>query len=61
MRIMKVDKENGIIVVHGAVPGPKKGVLKIQDAIKKDWPEVDLSIGVSGMGSTSEKLEAAAA
>lgn len=61
LRIMKVDKENGIIVVHGAVPGPKKGVLKIQDAIKKDWPEVDLSIGVSGMGSTSEKLEAAAA
>ncbi|KAI7086902.1 hypothetical protein KC356_g4604 [Hortaea werneckii] len=59
LKIMKVDRENGIVVVHGAVPGPKKGVLKIQDAIKKPWPEVDLSIGVSTMGSTSEKLEAA--
>ncbi|TKA22168.1 hypothetical protein B0A50_08334 [Salinomyces thailandicus] len=59
LKIMKVDKENGIVVVHGAVPGPKKSVLKIQDAIKKPWPEIDLSIGVSGMGSTSEKLEAA--
>ena len=59
LKIMKVDRENGIVVVHGAVPGPKKGVLKIQDAIKKPWPEVDLSVGVSTMGSTSEKLEAA--
>lgn len=57
LKVMKVDAANGIVVVHGAVPGPKKGIVKIQDAIKKPWPEVDLSIGVSKMGSTSEALE----
>lgn len=60
LRIMKIDKENGIVVVHGAVPGPKKGIVKLQDAIKKPWPKVDLMVGVNSMGSTSEKLEAAA-
>jgi large subunit ribosomal protein L3 len=57
LRVMKVDRENGIVVVHGAVPGPKKGVVQIQDAIKKPWPEVDLRMGVASMGSTAEKLE----
>jgi len=60
LKVLKVDVENGIVVVHGAVPGPKKGIVKLQDAIKKPWPEVDLGIGVSSMGSTSEALEAAA-
>ena len=59
LRVMKVDKETGIVVVHGAVPGPKKGIVKLQDAIKKPWPEVDLSVGVSKMGSTAEMLEPA--
>ncbi|PNS14118.1 54S ribosomal protein L9, mitochondrial [Sphaceloma murrayae] len=40
LRVMKVDKENGIVVVHGCVPGPKKSVVKLQDAVKKPWPEV---------------------
>lgn len=60
LRVMKVDRENGIVVVHGAVPGPKKGIVKIQDAIKKPWPEVDLGVGLSMMGNTAEKLEMAA-
>jgi large subunit ribosomal protein L3 len=47
LKIMKVDAENGIVVVHGAVPGPKKGMVKIQDAIKKPWPDVDLAMGLS--------------
>lgn len=59
LKIMKVDKENGIVVVHGAVPGPKKAIVRIQDAIKKPWPEIDLNAGVSTMGSTSQKLEQA--
>ncbi|EMC97733.1 hypothetical protein BAUCODRAFT_33458 [Baudoinia panamericana UAMH 10762] len=58
LKVLKVDKENGIVVVNGAVPGPKKSIVKIQDAIKKPWPEVGLTIGVSTMGSTSEALEA---
>lgn len=39
LKVMKVDKENGIVVVHGAVPGPKNCVVKLQDAIKKPWPD----------------------
>jgi large subunit ribosomal protein L3 len=38
LKVLKVDKENGIVVVHGAVPGPKNCVVKLQDAIKKPWP-----------------------
>lgn len=45
LKVMKVDAENGIVVVHGAVPGPRYGVVKIQDAIKKPWPEVDAAVG----------------
>jgi len=57
LKVLRVDKENGIVVVHGAVPGPKKGIVKLQDAIKKPWPQVELSVGVSKMGSTAEALE----
>lgn len=46
LKVMKVDAENGIVVVHGCVPGPKYGIVKIQDAIKKSWPEVDAAIGL---------------
>ncbi|KAL2109419.1 hypothetical protein VUR80DRAFT_2477 [Thermomyces stellatus] len=35
LRVLRVDNELGIVVVHGAVPGPKGCVVKIQDAIKK--------------------------
>lgn len=59
LKVLKVDKENGIVVVNGAVPGPKKGIVKLQDAIKKPWPAVDLSTGVSAMGSTADMLEVA--
>jgi len=41
LRIMKVDAENGIVVVSGAIPGPKYSIVKVQDAIKKPWPAVD--------------------
>ncbi|THC94594.1 hypothetical protein EYZ11_005917 [Aspergillus tanneri] len=37
--ILKVDQENGIVVVNGSVSGPKGCVVRIQDAIKKPWPE----------------------
>ncbi|KXL51565.1 hypothetical protein M433DRAFT_140512 [Acidomyces richmondensis BFW] len=57
VKVMKVDPKNGIVVVHGPVPGPKNGIVHIQDALKKPWPQVDLSTGVSQMGSTAEKLE----
>ncbi|PLN75574.1 mitochondrial 54S ribosomal protein YmL9 [Aspergillus taichungensis] len=40
LKVLKVDSENGIIVVQGAVSGPKGCQVRIQDAIKKPWPEV---------------------
>jgi large subunit ribosomal protein L3 len=46
LRVMKVDLEGGIVVVNGAVPGPKYSIVKLQDAIKKPWPKVDASVGL---------------
>ncbi|KAJ5323018.1 hypothetical protein N7541_006190 [Penicillium brevicompactum] len=40
LKILKVDSANGIVVVSGAVSGPKGCTVRIQDAIKKPWPEV---------------------
>ncbi|KAL2000560.1 hypothetical protein VTN02DRAFT_2926 [Thermoascus thermophilus] len=39
LKVLKVDAENGIVVVNGAVSGPKGCIVKIQDAIKKPWPK----------------------
>lgn len=38
LKVLKVDSENGIVVVNGCVPGPKDSVIKIRDAVRKPWP-----------------------
>ncbi|KAK3722668.1 hypothetical protein LTR37_002238 [Vermiconidia calcicola] len=53
LKVMKVDAANGIVVVHGAVPGPKYGIVKIQDAVKKPWPDADPMVGLSMPGTAS--------
>lgn len=61
LKVMKVDAENGIVVVHGAVPGPKYGIVKVQDAIKKPWPDVDPAVGFLASvqhGAAAKGLEA---
>lgn len=35
LKVVRVDKENGIILIKGAVPGPKKGLITVRKAIKK--------------------------
>lgn len=35
LKLVRVDKENGIILIKGAVPGPKKGLITVRKAIKK--------------------------
>ncbi|CAG8043412.1 unnamed protein product [Penicillium olsonii] len=55
LKILKVDSANGIVVVSGAVSGPKGCVVRIQDAIKKPWPEVPVE------GEEAVKGEATAA
>ena len=54
LRVMKVDRENGIVVVQGAVPGPRNSIVKIQDAIKKPWPEVEADVGISAWVRSGE-------
>lgn len=44
LKVMKIDSEKGIIVVHGAVAGPKGQIVKISDAVKKPWPKIPESI-----------------
>ena len=39
LEIVSVDDEDGIILVQGAVPGPKNGWILLSDATKKKRPE----------------------
>ncbi|KAL2863044.1 mitochondrial 54S ribosomal protein uL3m [Aspergillus lucknowensis] len=38
LKVLKVDVENGLVLVNGSVSGPRGCVIRIQDAIKKPWP-----------------------
>ncbi|KAJ5113559.1 hypothetical protein N7456_002093 [Penicillium angulare] len=40
LKVLQVDAEAGIVVVNGSISGPKGCTVRIQDAIKKPWPEV---------------------
>lgn len=35
LKIVRIDKENNLILIKGAVPGPKKGLLTVRKAVKK--------------------------
>lgn len=39
VKVLKVDRELGIVVLNGCVAGPDGCVVKIQDALKKPWPK----------------------
>ncbi|KAF2431842.1 mitochondrial 54S ribosomal protein YmL9 [Tothia fuscella] len=54
LKVLQVDEENGIVVVKGCVSGPKKCLVEIQDAIKKPWQTVDLTLPMS-MASIREE------
>jgi large subunit ribosomal protein L3 len=34
LEVVKVDAENNLIAIKGAVPGPKGGIVVIADAVK---------------------------
>jgi large subunit ribosomal protein L3 len=34
VRVIRVDLENGLLLVHGSVPGPRSGVVTIRSAVK---------------------------
>jgi large subunit ribosomal protein L3 len=35
LEIVKIDVENNLIAVKGAIPGPKNGIVTIVDCVKK--------------------------
>jgi large subunit ribosomal protein L3 len=54
-KVLKVDKEKGLVILNGSIAGPKGCVVKIQDAIMKPWPVVP-----GAVEGVKEKLEATA-
>ena len=34
VRVVRVDAENGLLLVHGSVPGPRSGIVMIRRAVK---------------------------
>ena len=39
LEVISVDDEDGIILIQGAVPGPKNGWIRITDAVKRKRPD----------------------
>ncbi|KAI9893200.1 MAG: 54S ribosomal protein L9, mitochondrial [Vezdaea aestivalis] len=40
LQVLQVDDEHGVLVVKGCISGPNKGIVMVQDAIKKPWPDL---------------------
>ncbi|MCJ1243499.1 54S ribosomal protein L9, mitochondrial [Trapelia coarctata] len=40
VKVLKVDDENGLVVLNGCIPGPDGCLVKLHDALKKPWPEM---------------------
>ncbi|EOA92106.1 uncharacterized protein SETTUDRAFT_114333 [Exserohilum turcica Et28A] len=66
LKVLQVDEANGIVVVSGAVPGPKNQMIRVQDARGKPWPEGPMTTAelapphVLGTAAVSDAAEAAA-
>ena len=58
IEVVSVDDEDGVILLCGAVPGPKNGWVLISDAIKAKLPEdVPFPAGLVGAVSASDAAE----
>ena len=61
IEVVSVDDEDGVILLCGAVPGPKNGWVLISDAIKAKLPEdAPFPAGLVGSVSASDADEASA-
>lgn len=56
LRVLKVDEQNGLVVVNGCVGGPKGCIVKIQDAIKKPWPEISIPLSDNITATVTESV-----
>jgi len=62
LRILSTDAENGLIVVHGAVPGAKGGYVLVKDALKKKLPDdLPFPAALRGVAADEAPVEAEAA
>ena len=34
VRVVRVDRENHLILVHGSVPGPRSGIVTVRKTVK---------------------------
>ncbi|KAI8824093.1 translation protein [Fimicolochytrium jonesii] len=46
LRVMKIDTENNLVYVKGAVPGTDERYVRIKDAVRKGWYEKAFPSGV---------------
>ena len=61
IEVVSVDDEDGVILLCGAVPGPKNGWVLISDAVKAKLPEdAPFPAGLVGAVSASDAAEAPA-
>ncbi|KAF2117858.1 mitochondrial 54S ribosomal protein YmL9 [Lophiotrema nucula] len=61
LKVLKVDAENGIVVVNGCVPGPRDKILRVQDAMKKPWPAGPMNLAeLAPAATTASPAEATA-
>jgi large subunit ribosomal protein L3 len=66
LKVMHTDVEQGLILVQGAVPGPKGSWITVRDAVKKKLPEAAPKPGAFRLpeaagGASSEPAPASAA
>lgn len=63
LKVLQVDAANGILVVTGAVPGPKNQIIRVSDARDKPWPAGPMSttdLSPSEVLATAASAEVAA-
>jgi large subunit ribosomal protein L3 len=39
LKVVRTDVERGLVLVEGAVPGPKGGWIELRDAVKRKLPD----------------------
>ncbi|KAL8784265.1 MAG: hypothetical protein Q9213_004087 [Squamulea squamosa] len=44
VKVVKVDNDKGLVILHGSIPGPDGCSVKLSDAIKKPWPDIPTSL-----------------
>lgn len=56
LKIATVDAEQGLIAVVGAVPGPKNGIVRVRDAVKRARPsEAPMPAGLKAAPSSDDQ------